>query len=188
MTTALDDTQDADPSNMYLRAGYLSGLAESTRPLTEHDRDMLRRAGRSLLLAAREASSAAKEPSGPLPASAVEPASFILGVTGGAPEPSCVICSASTERLWETATPDGGRALVCFESIACVNRRIEQTRRAEYPSWNAHRRDVGLALRTKALRYLNDPDHDDDTGSDRVKALTNLLREVRDETIAAGGG
>jgi len=44
------DTEDADPRNMYVRAGYLQSLA--TR-LEGDDREMLQRASRSLLIAAR---------------------------------------------------------------------------------------------------------------------------------------
>lgn len=47
------DTEDDDPSNMNVRAGYLLGLA--SRPdgrLTDEDREMLRRASRSLCRAA----------------------------------------------------------------------------------------------------------------------------------------
>ncbi len=44
-----EDTHDGDPSNMRLRAGYLAGMAMN---LEGHDRRMLRRAARSLALAA----------------------------------------------------------------------------------------------------------------------------------------
>ncbi len=49
-----EDTQDDDTGNMLVRAGYLEGLASrDDRNLDAQDREMLRRASRSLILAAR---------------------------------------------------------------------------------------------------------------------------------------
>lgn len=49
------DTEDGNPANMTVRAGYLRGLAaRRDRTLAEEDRDMLLRASRSLLHAAEQ--------------------------------------------------------------------------------------------------------------------------------------
>lgn len=47
----VEDTHDADPMNMLVRAGYLAGLAYHSA-LGPDDCEMLRRASRSLIVAA----------------------------------------------------------------------------------------------------------------------------------------
>lgn len=47
------DTNDGDPDNMMLRAGFLVGLSYKYEPETD-ERKMLQRASRSLVLAARK--------------------------------------------------------------------------------------------------------------------------------------
>jgi len=54
------DTEDEDPANMMLRAGYLAGMSMKCERGTE-DRRMLQRASRSLFLAAKNLLLAAKK-------------------------------------------------------------------------------------------------------------------------------